>query len=182
MTRVIVPIGPQYAGKSTFCEKVAAAFSDTVIISRDKILIEMFGTVWLDTYSGGHYAGRKRLWKEVAEYMQQPKRVLILDTWNGQPEDRKVIVEKLRTLGATHVEGWHFVTPIKTCLEWSFERNPHVKKNKWSDIRLKIRIEEYSEICKHFRAMPIQKEGVFDSVRQINPLESIPTDLFANSS
>lgn len=55
LKEVILPVGPQGSGKSAFCEKAVELDPNIVLISRDKILIELFGTVFLDSYSGGHF-------------------------------------------------------------------------------------------------------------------------------
>lgn len=180
MKRVVLTIGPQYAGKSTFCEKVVAAFPEVALASRDKILMRLFGKVYLDAYSGGHYAAWDELWKEVAHHLGELfDKTLILDAWNGAPEERRNIVQKLRAMGATRVDGWHFVTPLETCIEWMSCRDPIVIKNKWSELRRDARAESYSRTHKAFCAVQIEKEGVFDSVRRINSLEPMPTDIWA---
>ena len=180
MKRVILTVGPQCAGKSTFCEKVVAAFPEVVLVSRDKILMRMFGKVYLSSYSGGHFAAWDELWREMDGHLGELfGRTIILDAWNGPPEDRRSIGEKLRARSVTRVEAWHFVTPLQTYLDWSFTRNPVPIKNHWSEIRRELLLSDYTEIYKRFRSIRLEKEGVFDSVRTINPLEPIPEDIFS---
>jgi len=182
MKRVVLTIGPQYAGKSTFSEQVVKAYSEVILASRDKVLMRLFGKVYLDSYSGGHYAAWDELWKEVDGHLQQLSNVtLILDAWNGPPEDRRPIVEKLRAMGVDRVEAWHFVTPLETCIKWMEKREPIKIKNKWSELRRDTRIESYSRIHKAFCAVRIEKEGWFDSVRRINVLEPVPENFWAVS-
>lgn len=180
MKQVVLTIGPQYAGKSTYCEKIASERSDVAIVSRDKILIGMFGTVWLDSYTGGHTAALEAVWREVAMHLRSAdakKKMLIVDAWNGPPDERATMVQKLRDLGAKNVVGWHFVTPLENCLAWSFEKDPIEIKNEWSKIRRDLRIKKYEWVHKTFCGWGIEKEGVFDKVRRLNALEPPPPDL-----
>ncbi len=180
MKQVVLTVGPQYAGKSTFCEKVASEHSNVSIVSRDKILIGMFGTVWLDSYTGGHTAALEAVWREVAMHLRSAdanKKTLIVDAWNGPPSERADMVQKLRDLGAKKVVGWHFVTPLPTCLAWSFEKDPIEIKNEWSKIRRDIRVASYTGIHETFCRWDIEKEGVFDAVQRLNALEPPPSNL-----
>ncbi len=176
MKRVILPIGPQYAGKSTFCQKVATHFPEVAYISRDKILIELFGTVWLSHYDGGHFAGLKKMWEQVSELFERSDFTLILDTWNGPTRDRIEIVNKLRELGATNIVGWHFVTPLDACIEWSFIRDPCkiTPGKRSSEISRSMRISQYTGIHEAFLNLSIEKEGLFDSIKQIDATKTMP--------
>ncbi len=181
MRRAILTIGPQYVGKSTFCGRVLTARTDVTYVSRDDILNRLYGTVWLDSYSGGHHAALEEMWQEVAAHLNSASaadKTLILDAWNGPRNERAAMVGKLRQLGADCVDGWHFVTPLKMCIAWSFEKNPIEIKNKWSELRRDMRIESYSNIHRTFCGWDIAKEGVFDTVRRLNALDPIPEDLF----
>lgn len=182
MKRVILTIGPQYAGKSTFCENVLKKYPGTHCVSRDKILIRMFGTVWLNTYSGGHFAAWAALWEEVENYVQSlgdKPGTLILDAWNAHREEREGIVTKLRGMGATRVDGWYFKTLLATCTEWSLQRDPPrpLKNPKWADIHKSLRIDEYSRCYRNFHAQKIQSEKILDSIRVINVLDPMPDDI-----
>jgi predicted kinase len=178
MKRVILTVGPQYAGKSTFCEKVIARFSDVVLVSRDKILIRMFGTVWLNSYAGGHYAALDVMWKEVSSHFERTELTLILDAWNGSAGERRAIVHKLRTIGASRVDGWHFITPLNTCLRWREVRDPSTASStKWGKVSREIREDTYRRHHQGFNTEAIAQEAVFDSVRRFNSVNPIPMDV-----
>ena len=179
MKRAILPIGLQCAGKSTFCEKVIAQFPHVAYISRDKILTEMFGSPYLNHYDGGHFVGMERLWKEVECALAQPELTLILDTWNAPPSDRVPIAAKLKEYGVAHLEAWHFITPLETCLEWSFVRHPMVMRNKWSEIGRKMRIDDYSRQHRAFLSLTPEKEGLFDSVKRVDATRPVPHNILS---
>lgn len=116
MKRVILTVGPQGSGKSTFCEGIAAAYPDIIIVSRDAILLEMFGSVWLSPHTGEHYAGKEKMWKILSKHLTCDSATVILDCWNGSADERLAITNKLRELGANKIEAWRFTTPEETCV------------------------------------------------------------------
>lgn len=182
MKRVILTVGPQYAGKSTFCKRVAAARPDVVLVSRDAILTELFGTVWLDKYTGGHVIGIERMWEVVAEHLQRDGAMtMVLDTWNGGVGGRRAIVERLRPLGATRVEGWYFITSEDACVEWLLKQAPwrEVDGKEPSERILRYHIDDYRECYRAFHAQSIEGEGIFDAIQKIDPREPFPADPMA---
>ncbi len=173
MRRVLLTVGPQCAGKSTYCQKVVAAHPEIVLISRDAILNELYGTPWLDKYTGGHLVGLELMWKRVAECLQKNSTTVILDTWNNHEYDRREITAKLRSLGAEIIEAWHFATPRKICLKWWFKREQPdfgQHKDKWKKICLQSHIHSYYDHYKYCQSQPVSLDQGFDSIKQINPL------------
>lgn len=179
MKRVIVTIGPQYAGKSTFCAEVVKAHPDVVLVSRDAILTEMFGSPWLDPYTGDHFVGLEKMWEIVVEHLKQPRITLILDTWNDSPRSRAEIAEKLAQAGAERVDGWYFMTPLVSCVRWSFKRDPIPVKNRWSILRRRHRVRSYAEAYAAYHNQEIEREDNFHSVRRINARDAMPTDILS---
>lgn len=172
MKRVIMTIGPQYAGKSTFCQKVIAAYPKIVFVSRDAILIEMYGTVWLDAYSGGHFAAWERLWQMVTKHLTQEGVTLLVDAWNGPRADRADMLKKFRAAGASRVDAWYFVTPLDVCTQWSFLRDPvEAKSVEWLQIKQKSRISDYRYDYERYHSQKIESEQGFDSIKRIDALE-----------
>ena len=47
MKTVILTVGPRGAGKSNFCNQIVQSHSEIVLVSRDAILIELFGSIYL---------------------------------------------------------------------------------------------------------------------------------------
>jgi predicted kinase len=182
MKRAIVTIGPQYAGKSSYCKRVMALKPALTYISRDEILTQMFGTVWLDSYSGGHYSAWERMWKTVEQAYQVlpcvPTTVL-LDAWNGGRTDRQEIANRLRGCGVSHIEGWYFTTSVEQCMTWQDARDPYVPKNpgsKWAELSLSVRKSTYKGHYDFFHGQHINTEGIFDRVREIDPLKIQPAE------
>lgn len=175
MKRVILMVGPQYSGKSTFCQKALPLFPDVSYVSRDEILIELFGTTLLSRYTGEHGAGLNRLWEIVATRLRKRGRVtLLLDMWNGFLQERMLIAEKLRRLGARKVDAWYFVTPLETCIKWSFLREP-VKPSDNERYQRESQVQRVTHDYKLYHSTSrIMQEGVFHSIERINPLYDEP--------
>ncbi len=178
MTHVILTIGPQWAGKSTFCEKVIALDPSINLVSRDKILIDWYGTVWLDSYCGGHVAAYEKIFKEVKRFVHPGSdNLLIVDCWNGTASERAGIVERLRGCGVTKVFGWYFVTPRSQCLLWSFVCDP-LKKD--TEVARECRNYDYGSAYNGFHRQSIESEQGFASIIRVNPLEDSPEKILGS--
>ncbi|TAK57948.1 hypothetical protein EPO17_00630 [Patescibacteria group bacterium] len=179
LKHAILTVGPQYVGKSTFCKKIVCAHPEVVYVSRDEILTEMFGSVWLSEYSGQHLLGWEKMWKIVAQQLQKNEVTIILDTWNSSPSDREKIVGKLRLLGVDRITAWRFVTPERACFRWSLKREPFKpgSSTKWTKFRLRARRDASRKVYQNFHSQPLG-DNLFDQVVEINPLEPQPVDLF----
>jgi adenylate kinase family enzyme len=179
MRRVFLTSGPPGAGKSTFCEQVIATNPEIVLVSRDQILIAMFGTVWLSAYTGEHKAGWDRMWKIVSEKLRLKNTSIILDCWNGYPSKRMVITSRLRHYSADYVEAWLFTTPQDVCVEWRLQREAEQGGEEWKDDRLeatkKYKAISYAADHNLFHSMPTDETQGFNLVRYIDPTQ--PLDL-----
>lgn len=180
MKEVIIPVGPQGSGKSFFCEKAVKADPNLVLISRDKILIELFGGVFLSPYSGEHFHAYDMMWRKVREQIRNtPEYRVILDTWNGTRQERATIIQKLRKLGAKRIVGWYFVTPVEAVNEW-FWKKPEVAKSSDMRSRQGQNLTFFSDDAPirdhalfHRLASEIDSEG-FDEIVRINPVVIVP--------
>lgn len=180
MKEAILTVGPQGSGKSCFCEKAVALDPGLSLISRDKILLELFGSVFLDAYSGGHYHAYGVMWERVKEQVEATSDSrIVLDTWNGGAIDRKAIIEILRGLGVERVVAWYFVTPVETVSEW-FWNKPGIAKSSEMCTRQGQGLTFFSEKAPehdyklfHKWAGGIDLDG-FDEVVRINPLVTTP--------
>ncbi|MDP2704884.1 MAG: AAA family ATPase [Patescibacteria group bacterium] len=172
LKRVILTIGPQCAGKSTLCEKCLLVNPEIILVSRDKILMELFGSVWLDPYTGGHFYGMKVMWERVKKHLEQEDVTLILDTWNGYLHERKAIIEKLRSMNVERIDAWYFITPKNTCLEWFLQRESSSPKEgrKFPDAMSKMRKDSCIRDYEFYHSHQIGDE-LFDSVKRINSLQ-----------
>lgn len=180
MKEVILTVGPQGSGKSYFCERAVALDPGLFIISRDKILLELFGSVFLDSYSGGHYCAHEVMWKRVKEQVEATSdSSIILDTWNGGAIDRKAIIEILRGLGVGRVVAWYFVTPVETVSEWFWKKPGFAKSSEMTSRRGQDLIffsetaPQHDHKVFHMWASDIDSNG-FDEVVRINPLVTTP--------
>ena len=173
MKRVILTVGPRGSGKSTFCEKVIAIHPEVVLVSRDAILLEMFGSVELSPYAGDHYIGKMRMWEIAAEYLKREDITIILDCWNGFARERYEITTNLRKLGAEVIEAWYFVTPEETVIKWTLEREP-VKSGKWAETTRRMRADSCHHDYQLFHSQPVKPDQGFNAIHRINPLRLTP--------
>ncbi len=174
MKTVILTVGPQGSGKSTYCDKVATIHPDIILLSRDKLLNEMFGDTWLDPYCGGHYVVMERLFEILSETLgtNTPQTTILLDCWNGSERERHQLLKKLRDLGAEKIIGWYFVTPLATTIQWFLRRECSTNSSDWEK-------ESKEHMCRHnyqlFHefASDVRNRKEFDIVRTINPLQRL---------
>jgi predicted kinase len=172
MKTVILTAGPQGAGKSTYCEQVIKAHPDVQLLSRDKLLNELFGSAWLDPYSGGHYYAMEQLWQRIRTSLKQKAEsfTLILDCWNGSPRERSLIVTKLREFGADEVVAWYFITPLEHCVRWFMDRECQDEDKKWGREQQEISCR-YDFHLFHELATDLKQGLGFDCIKHINPTQ-----------
>ncbi len=165
MKRVIITAGPQFAGKSTFCKKAITEFPEIAYVSRDDILNKMFGTAWLDPYTGLHLAGVAAMWDQVRKKITEAQNglTLILDAWNGSWSERFTFNGRVRSFGADRVDVWYFVTPARTCYEWSLLREPVTDRtSKWRELTVR-------EDHQRYHGQRILNENLFENIYRIDP-------------
>lgn len=182
MREVIVTSGTRGSGKTSFCEKARAIDPAIVVVSRDKILMEMFGSTTLSPYSGGHYDAYREVWKAVESALVHEDVRVIFDVWNGNTGDRRSALEKLREFGADKVVAWLFVTPLEFVEQWFWQKPNIAKMNDRSAPQGKGLVF-YSESAPrhdhelfHKLASGIDSDG-FDEVVRINPVTMDPEDV-----
>ncbi len=123
MIEAMLTVGPRASGKSEFCRKAILVDPSISLVSRDELLIELFGATSLDPYTGDHYLAEKQMWKVVEERLKSGSHSkTILDTWNGSSEERASIIHMLRNLGADKVKAWYFVTPLEYVDQWFWQK------------------------------------------------------------
>lgn len=160
MRKVFLTIGPQGAGKSMFCKNAVTQHPSIIWISRDEILMRLFGTVWLSRYTGGHEFAFRCMWKIVQRRLRKPEVVLILDCWNGFAEERIHICSELRARGADEIVGLHFITPKNKCVEWRACKAPE---------KTSLTKENYARDYDLFQQQPVEEKQGFDSIIRIQP-------------
>jgi len=174
MKQVVLTIGPQGTGKSTFCHQVIKSHPEILMVSRDAILVEMFGSAYLDSYSGGHWAALEKMWEIVKTYMSRAEVLMILDCWNCIPEERREITKNLKTLGVDRIGAWYFVTPEDVCLRWYMGRTQSELKKagpQWKNFREEGMRDSFLRHYEWFHSERVDCSQGFDFIIKLNPLE-----------
>ncbi len=184
MKEVILTVGPQGSGKTVFCNKAVTFDPNTVMVSRDEILVELFGSVFLDSYSGGHFHAHDVMWQRIEEKIQTSSNSrFILDTWNGNSQERIAIIKKLRALGVDRILAWYFVTPVKNVSEWFWMKPGVAKTVDWRNQQGQNLVFFSEDAPKrdhelfHTFASEIDLDP-FDEVVRINPVVDTPEQTF----
>jgi len=165
MKKVCLTSGPRGSGKSTYLKTMRLNYyPKTSIISRDELLMELFGRIGLDPYAGEHDYALKILFERIKKqlFLNIEDAVLFLDCWNGYPSERRTIIKKLLELGADQVFCWQFIVPLDVCLNWFF------KKQDSKGYTENMIINDYN--LYYEQALNIENDG-FDKVYKINPLQ-----------
>lgn len=176
----VVTVGPRGSGKSNFCEMAVSLNPALVLISRDKVIVELFGTTSLNPYAGEHEYASEKMWGFVKELLQSSHDItIILDAWNGSSQERVSINQRLRRLGADWIEAWYFVTHAEKVDEW-FWKKPGIAKMGEMRSRRGEGLTFFSEDSPrrdyrlfHDLAAKISADG-FDRIVRINPLTMGP--------
>jgi len=165
MKIVYLTSGPRGSGKTEFVKKVASLYPEIEVISRDAILVELFGSTSLNPYEGGHYIAIEVLHERISKFFSSSKRSkLILDYWNGFSGERVAMIEKLKGLGADCVVCWQFIISIDMCVRWFFTKPD---SEGYSEMGIRGDHELYYEM-----AEDIERDG-FDKVCHIDPCQPI---------
>ncbi|MBT6734981.1 AAA family ATPase [Candidatus Woesearchaeota archaeon] len=163
MKRIILTSGPRGAGKSTYVRNFLEKNPRVKGISRDDLLIELFGKTSLNPYTGGHEYAYRIFFNRIKNSLNNASDLdLIVDCWNGYPKGRKDMVEQFKDYGADRILCWKFITPLDVCLNWFFKKED---SRSYSKSGIERDYELYHEKSKN-----ISKEN-FDNVYLINPLQ-----------
>ena len=163
MKTVVLTSGPRGAGKSTFVDAYASRGLDVLVLSRDKLLVDLFGTTTLDSYSGGHRVASELFLEQVGEALNaRDDAKLIVDYWNGFSHERRSLIRNYTRLGAEKVVCWKFLTPKEVCVDW------FMKKEDSAGYTTRMVKKDYD--LYHKESRNILADG-FDQVRYVNPLQ-----------
>ena len=164
MKNIVLTSGPRGAGKSTYVKHFVEQNQDVEYLSRDELLIELFGKTSLNPYTGDHQYAYELFSKKIKEVVEssKPNLNLIVDSWNGFSSGRKSMINNFRNLGADNVFCWKFITPKSTCLDW-FMRKEDAKGYSKEGIA-----SDYD--LYHRKSIDIEEDG-FDQVFYIDPLQ-----------
>jgi hypothetical protein len=178
---VYLLVGQQGAGKSEYARRLIKQHPELFFVSRDEILMKEFGTVFLDSYSGGHVYAYELMYRLLQDTLSAQRGItMILDTWTGDRNDREHLIARLREYGADRVAALYFVTPLPLVELW-FWQKPGVAKI--SEMRAH-QGEGFTFFCEdapkrdyqmfHKLAKDIDLEG-FDEVIRIDPSQELIT-------
>ena len=163
MKTVVLTSGPRGAGKSTFVDAYASRSLDVRVLSRDKLLVDLFETTTLDRYSGGHYLASKLFLEQVEQALHASEDAkLIVDYWNGFSHDRRSLIREYTHLGAQKIVCWKFMTPKEVCVDW------FMKKEDSAGYTTRMVKNDYD--LYHQESQNILSDG-FDQIHYINPLQ-----------
>lgn len=157
---VILTSGPRGIGKTTYTELVKSLHPDVELLSRDKLLVELFGKTSLSPYDGSRYYAHVVLRERLRELLQKDNNKIIFDCWNGSSRERNYLAGMLRTLGADKVICWQFVVELDTCIKWFLKKTDVAGYSEYS-CRSDYKLYYQS-------AIDIEEDG-FDAVYRINP-------------
>jgi len=174
---VFLLVGPRGAGKSTYAAKIVEHNPGSLLISRDAILIELFGSEHTDPYSGAGYYAMETLFDRLREKLvEKTGSSIVLDCWTGSSQERQYLVKKLRSYGASKIIALYFNTPLAFVEQWFWDKPGIAKMQDMRHLQGKGLIFYAEDAPKrdfdlfHEFAKNINDDG-FDQVIQINPLE-----------
>lgn len=175
MKTVFLTVGTRAAGKTTYCKAQVARDHSLVCVSRDDVLMKLFGTASLDPYCGGHDQANITMWKMVEKALEETDVKIILDAWNGNSSERRYILSRLRSLGAERIVAWYFVTPVELVSQWFWKKPGIARISEMKSRRGEKNLAFYSVDApewdhEHFHkcAAGIETDG-FDEVVRIDP-------------
>ena len=126
---VYLLIGQRGSGKSHFAKAAVEKNNHLSIVSRDEILIRLFGSADINPYCGGHIKAEEIMWRLLRRKLStQSNLKMFLDFWTGGKYERHHTIRMLRSYGAVKVIALYFVTPLNLVDEW-FWKKPGIAKS-----------------------------------------------------
>jgi AAA domain len=174
---IYLTVGPRGAGKSEYCDRFLRARKDFLLISRDKILMSMSGSVHTSPYEGGSEAAEHSMRQQILMALGREEPVnILLDAWTGYRSERERLIRDFRQWGTDEIVALFFVTTVKYVSQW-FWMKPGIAKSgdrsRWNEKGVVYFGEDSPardfELF-HQHAANITEEG-FDRVIFVNPLQ-----------
>lgn len=177
--RVYLLVGQRGSGKNFYAEKLLSHQPELMLISRDAVLVNRFGSTDTCPYGGAqHFAAEetKRLLQEALSVDKGSR--IILDYWTEDSKSRESLIRCLRQFGASKVNALYFITPLDLVNEW-FWKKPGIAKLSQMRTLQDQGFTFFSEDAPvrdhaafHELAANIDSDG-FNAVIRINPVESV---------
>ncbi|MFH1129266.1 MAG: AAA family ATPase [Patescibacteria group bacterium] len=176
---VYLLIGQRGSGKSYYAKRIIENQPGLSAVSRDEILLRLFGAIDTDPHTGMLYFAQEIMYRLLRRKLStQTGLKLILDSWTVESKERKLFISKLRQYGATHIIALYFITPLETVNLW-FWKKPEIAKIKEMKTRREKGLTFFSENDPahdyevfHKYASQIDSDG-FDGVIRVNPQEEL---------
>lgn len=174
---VYLLVGQRGSGKSHYAEQILKNQPEMSVVSRDEIMMRLFGSVYGNPYTGQHHITSAIMCRLLRRKLStQTGLKVILDTWTGTSEERTAIAKKLKQYGATRIVALYFTTPLVMVDRWFWEK-PGIAKMEDMGTRQGERLVFFSNDAPardyetfHECAAHIDSDG-FDAVIRINPTE-----------
>ncbi len=172
-------VGQRGAGKSHYAGRLIKNQPELSIVSRDAILIRLYGSTDTDPYSGAGHSVQKIMHRLLRRKLStQTNLRLILDTFTSDSRERKLLINKMREYGATRIVALYFVTPLEIVDQWFWEK-PGIAKMSEMSARRGEGLVFFSENAPgrdykvfHELASQIDSDG-FDEVIRIDPQKEL---------
>lgn len=164
MKTVYLTSGPRGSGKSEYVKSLAEYIPNVIVVSRDEILISLFGKTSLNPYHEEHEHAFSHMFGILKEYLSEyhPAEIIILDCWNGYSSERKELIKKLKDRGANKVSCIFFNISEDLCVEW-YKQKPDTRTDSLYYEHFASR--DYEHYYHH--AKNIDEDG-FDEIITIN--------------
>lgn len=171
MTRVLVTVGPQGAGKSTFCRSILSlGIKGLAYASRDDFLVGRYGKAAWDPYSGAMYEGMSYFWEHTAQLIGKNNVVLLECFCPTLSHFHDMLCSISEYVDWTNVtvqyEALYFVTPDYLCAEWYAKRTCDEKGTEASREASRLHAKSGSGLF-HDRIRDFAR--YFDVVREVDP-------------
>ena len=178
---VFVLVGQRGSGKSHYGSRLLEATPEMQGVSRDEILIRLFGSVYTSAYSGANTYALHVMHRLLSRKLSTQSGItLLLDCWTGSSGERERLLQKLREYGADNVVALYFVTPLEVVEEW-FWKKPGIaksgdRKNPHNEdvIFFSENAPRHDHGLFHELAEHIDSDG-FDEVIRVNPTKELIT-------
>ncbi len=176
---VYLLVGQQGAGKSYYANKLIEDNPELILVSRDEILIRLFGSVFRNSYMGDHHHAENEMHLLLKSTLAKQNGVkLILDTWTGESLERNILINKLRKYGAKYVIALYFITPPEIVNLWFWKKPEVAKAKEWHTKKNQGLIFFHEDAPSHdYKIFHQLAENIdydgFDRVIRINPQEKI---------
>jgi predicted kinase len=176
---VYLLVGPRGSGKSNYCDRMVSRQQDLAVVSRDAIMLQLFGSVHSNKYEGGHEYAFGVMQERLRTLLSAENGIrLVLDAWTGTSRERKALISVLREYGATRVIALYFITPVEYVEKWFWLKPKIARIGEMSEKHgqgytfFGDDVPRRDHELFHRYAADIDSDG-FDQVIRVNPLQEL---------